>query len=327
MSSTMDDLRHDVRKDPDELAREADSARHAVEGTLSELEQRLSPGQMLDRVMDAVKEHGGEFGENLLAQVRNNPLPTLFAGIGIAWLMASSKTAPRSAGYDRSRMGDGDGMSSAFDSARGTASSTFDSARDTASAAYDSTKNAAMDAMGATRAAASGAADAAGQAAHRVADVTRRTMDTMAEASRTGAATVTDLYREQPLVLGAVAIVAGAALGAMLPSTRAEDGLLGDIAEETKTRLKSEVDARTAGLRDAAADAVENVKDAVKDTAGQGQAMRKGGSQKQGRSQPRGAQPRGSQAQSASESPRRTTPQSQGDSDPQKPLDGGPDAT
>src|SRR5690348_3331178 len=113
MSSTMDNLRNDVRKQPDELAREADSARHAVEGTLSELEQRLSPGQMLDRVMDAVKSHGGEFGDNLLTQVRNNPLPTIFAGIGVAWLMAASKSPPRSA--DRSD--DGDSMGSAFDSA------------------------------------------------------------------------------------------------------------------------------------------------------------------------------------------------------------------
>jgi len=327
MSTTMDNLRSDVRKDPDELAREADSARHAVEGTLSELEQRLSPGQMLDRVMDAVKSHGGEFGDNLLTQVRNNPLPTIFAGIGVAWLMASSKTAPRSGSYEDSD--DGDSRSSAFGSTRDAASSTFDSARDAASSAFDSSKNAAKDAMGATKAAASSAADAAAQAARRVSDVTKSTMDTVAQASRAGAETMTDLYREQPLVLGAIAIVAGAALGAMLPSTESEDRLLGELAEETKSRLKSEVDARTEGLRDAAAETVETVKNTVKEKAAQVGSQRKGGSQPQAGSQQRGPQQSGEQRGSGESSSRKTaTPQRQGDGESkQQPRDGGPGTT
>ena len=97
MSTSMDNLRNDVHKPAEQLEREADSARIAVEGTLADLQQRLSPGEMVDRAMDMVKRHGGEFGDNLLTQVRNNPIPTIIAGVGVAWLMAASKRRPPTA--------------------------------------------------------------------------------------------------------------------------------------------------------------------------------------------------------------------------------------
>ncbi len=106
MSTSMDNLRNDVHKPAEQLEREADSARSAVEGTLAELQQRLSPGEMVDRAMDMVKRHGGEFGDNLLTQVRNNPIPTIIAGVGVAWLMAASKRRPPHGNW-QGRYGDG----------------------------------------------------------------------------------------------------------------------------------------------------------------------------------------------------------------------------
>ena len=47
MSTSMDNLRNDVHKPAEQLEREADSARSAVEGTLADLQQRLSPGEMV----------------------------------------------------------------------------------------------------------------------------------------------------------------------------------------------------------------------------------------------------------------------------------------
>ena len=259
MSAAMQNLRNDVHKPPEQLEREADSARHAVEGTLAELEERLSPGQLLDRVMDVVKRHGGEFGDNLLTQVRNNPLPTIIAGVGVAWLMTASKRPPSRA-YPH--FGDNYGS----DDRSGTAdrfSSAFESARDTASSTAESAKSAATDAMDATTRAARGTADAAERTAHRAADMTRQTADRVARASRASAHSVTDgysyLYREQPLVLGAIAVAAGAALGALLPSTRSEDSVLGETSDEVKARLQSEAESRVGELREAAGETVETV--------------------------------------------------------------------
>jgi len=289
----MENLRSDVHKPPEQLEREADSARSAIEGTLAELEQRLSPGEMLDRVTDMVKRNGGEFGENLLAQVRNNPLPTIIAGIGVAWLMAASKRPPpRSANGQRTARNDYRGDGEAEVDATERWSSAGSSVSDTARSTTDSMKNAMNDAVGATtetarraadattdtvrRAAdattetARRAADATSYAARQAADATRYAADRLVETSRDSMRSVTEGYsylcREQPLLLGAIAVVVGAALGAALPSTDTEDSLIGATSDEAKSRVKSEARARAGDLKDAALDAVDTAKESVLDT-------------------------------------------------------------
>ena len=224
MSATTTDLKEDMRKDPDDLKREADQARDALEATLYELEQRLSPSVLVDRVATAVKENAGDFGINLLAQVRNNPVPTVLSSVGLAWLMASSKRPPARAG---------------------------DSATDAAANAYQT------------------AADTTAHAANRVVDTTRQTADRVVRASRGGARAVTECYSylrtEQPLVLGAIAIVAGAALGALLPRTSAEDEWLGDASAAAKERIKGEARRRMDGVKEE----VARVAEAARQPAGE----------------------------------------------------------
>jgi hypothetical protein len=53
---------------------------------------------------------------------------------------------------------------------------------------------------------------------------------------------VMDLFNQQPLVAGALAFAAGAALGAMLPATAQEDALLGEQADKVREKA-----AKTAG--------------------------------------------------------------------------------
>jgi hypothetical protein len=69
------------------------------------------------------------------------------------------------------------------------------------------------------------------------------------------------LWREQPLVLGAIAVAAGAALAALLPSTAAEDSLLGATSDAAKSRLKREAEVRADRLRDVAEDALKTIKE------------------------------------------------------------------
>lgn len=49
------------------------------------------------------------------------------------------------------------------------------------------------------------------------------------------------LMREQPLLLGALGVAAGAALGAMLPSTRQEDELMGEASEQLGEAAKQQM--------------------------------------------------------------------------------------
>lgn len=71
-----------------------DATRSRLGSHLSELQDRLSPGQVLDDLMGYFRgSEGAAFGGNLLDNVRANPMPAALTGIGLAWLMASNPRA------------------------------------------------------------------------------------------------------------------------------------------------------------------------------------------------------------------------------------------
>lgn len=77
--------------DPDRIERDLDRTRARLDSRLTELQDRFSPGQVVDDLMAYFRGSGGaEFGQNLLDSVRSNPIPAVVAGVGLAWLMASS---------------------------------------------------------------------------------------------------------------------------------------------------------------------------------------------------------------------------------------------
>ena len=56
----------------------------------------MSPGQVVDQLIDYAREGpAAEFGRNLAREVRENPLPLLLIGVGIAWLMVASSRSSR----------------------------------------------------------------------------------------------------------------------------------------------------------------------------------------------------------------------------------------
>ena len=216
MSSIQDGIKHDLHKDPRELEREADMARSQLERTLEALEERLSPGAIVDQVMRVVRQNGGEFGSNLAAQVRNNPLPTLLVSAGLTWLMASSKSAPEP------RMNGGPSVGERASSVAGSA------------------KHAAGRLSDQARGTVAGVRDSASDAAEAVRDAGSR----LAHSTRSGAHELRDgwsyMNREHPLVLGALAVAAGAAMAAWLPPTETEDEWLGEASDDAKGRASDE---------------------------------------------------------------------------------------
>ena len=77
--------------DPDRIERNLDQTRARLDSHLSELQDRLSPGQVLDDLMGYFRgSEGADFGRSLLDNVKGNPLPAALTGIGLAWLMAAS---------------------------------------------------------------------------------------------------------------------------------------------------------------------------------------------------------------------------------------------
>jgi Protein of unknown function (DUF3618) len=236
MSSTDSDIRatvgttwrEDSHKDPEELEREIDETRADVQATLGALEQRLSAEHLLDLTIGRVRAHGGAFAGNLGSAARDNPVPLVLTSIGIAWLMMTRRNgngartpAPgirerwRDA-RDRSREA-GDEASDQWARTRDQASQTWHEARER----LDSSRDAAAHATESVRESASRAASAA--------------RDQLARA-RTG---VDYLMHEQPLVLGALGLAAGALIGAALPASDAESRMFGEASDRALDKAKA----------------------------------------------------------------------------------------
>ncbi len=78
-----------------------------------------------------------------------------------------------------------------------------------------------------------------------------------------GADVATDFYDNQPLVIGALALAVGAALGGALPRTKVEDDLMGDQSDTLYDEAESIFEEEKAKAMKVA----ESVKDEVKDIA------------------------------------------------------------
>ena len=85
-----------------EIEREIEEERHALARSLEELQATFSPERLMDQASGYMRANGGELAGNLVNQVKANPLAATMAGVGIAWLLASSNKRP-SPVYDRNR--------------------------------------------------------------------------------------------------------------------------------------------------------------------------------------------------------------------------------
>lgn len=214
----------DSRKDPEELEREIDETRADVQATLYALERKLSPEQLFDRTVGRMRDNGGEFVHNLSESVKHNPMPVLLTSIGLAWMMMAD-----------GRRGNGNGHASERSHERWQhAKERLTGAKDRMGEAGRSLRDggaAARDTLERSRAAMARASHAVGERSGRAASAAR---DELAQVR----STFNDLLHDQPLVLGAIGLAAGAIMGAALPATEQENRTLGRTRDRALDRAK-----------------------------------------------------------------------------------------
>jgi hypothetical protein len=85
-----------MESESEELEREAEKTRWLLSETLEELRGRLTLGRVIDQLIDNAREGpAAEVFHNLGREVRENPMPLVLIGIGIAWLMVASNRSSR----------------------------------------------------------------------------------------------------------------------------------------------------------------------------------------------------------------------------------------
>src|SRR5258706_3265740 len=78
----------------EQLERETEKARARISETLDELRAQMTPGHVVDRLVDyATDTSGGMFFRNLRQQAVDNPVPVALVGVGLAWLALSRRRA------------------------------------------------------------------------------------------------------------------------------------------------------------------------------------------------------------------------------------------
>ena len=144
-----------------QLEREAEETRSRLIGTLDELRERITPGELVDQGIDYLKASGGgEFTRNFGRQVTANPLAVTLIGAGIGWLMLSrGGSAPRQ----------GDAGDLGAQDLRATAEDAAASVSDRAASAYRATREAGTAAAEAVSSGYQSATDAASSRGSRIA--------------------------------------------------------------------------------------------------------------------------------------------------------------
>ena len=300
-----------------EIEREVEDTRARLTGTLEQLRDRATPGQLFEQALDYAKQSGGtDFARNLAASVRDNPLPLLLIGAGIGWLMLSERrqggthsdaghrqralpppsggtTHPTSVrvystGHDAATSDAGGpsaterasaAVSDARDRVAGAASGLRDSVAgaadrvgETASGLRDSVSGPADRVGDAATSAYRTVADAAGSpaegigsgassAAQRVADAGRGARDQFGQLGDSASRGLGWLVREQPLVLGAIGLAVGAAVGALLPGTESEDRLMGETRDDLAGRARATAEEGFERAKETAGEHLEGAKD------------------------------------------------------------------
>jgi len=211
-------MRHESHRRPDQILAEIDRTRGAMDRTLSEIEQRLSPRRILDEGFDYVRNSGAtEFAQNLGGAAKQNPLPVVLAGIGIAWLMTLGRQPAQ-------RDGNGLPAEAATDAEDGSITDRMAGTAGRVGEGISSMKQRASDKLSAMGARA------------------RATGSTMSEATRgqweRARSGLDNFVQEQPLLFGAIGLAIGAALGASAPRTRQEERLLSDASRKVTERAK-----------------------------------------------------------------------------------------
>jgi hypothetical protein len=240
-----------VHTDSDQIEADLARTRARMDDRLDQLQDHLSPRQMLNDVFAYF--HGGDgsdIAQDLVSRVRANPIPLALVGVGIAWLMASDGTAGPAAmtgepivnrlrEVDRSNVRiageDQEAYRSRLDEARGLVLGIARDPGDTADSYSERVRTAVSAATRGARDKTHDLTQAAGDLAERATrqgTELKQGADAMAHSTRDTLSTLAT----NPFALGAIAAVVGAVAGALLPTLEQEESALATTA--TKIREK-----------------------------------------------------------------------------------------
>jgi hypothetical protein len=227
-----------LNESPEQIEDEIRGTRREIDRTLSALQSKLSPGQLLDQTLAYLKGGGGEFAGNFGRTISANPVPVTLLGLGLAWLMISGQArAPVESNRPGRRRSNGEygpngDDTDAAELAKGgpdggsriaRAGESIQQGMSRIREAVEDTRDAAAGYGHAARETVQSVKERAGDYAHSAWERGVRAKDSTAQT-----------LQEYPVLVGVLGLAAGALAAALLPGTRREDALIGEKADALK---------------------------------------------------------------------------------------------
>jgi hypothetical protein len=156
-------------------------------------------------------EKGSDYDKDLGDAARRNPISAALIGMGIVWLFAGKATVRPSEFLERT------GLDRLPDAARNAMSAT----QDRVASAADTLRTTSSDGI---------------ETATRMASEYSKALPDSADVLATVRGNLTDLFKAQPLALGAIGLAIGAGIAAALPKTDIEKSYLGETSETLKSK-------------------------------------------------------------------------------------------
>lgn len=251
---------HDQR-DPDAIERDIKQTQRDMSATVDQLSDQMSPRNIINSLLDKT-ENGDIDGRQILDQAKRNPLALAMVGGGLLWLISDKDARPSaltpnssssdqadnaeddySAGWeshDRYHRGYVDHMST-IEPGEGEDSRSYLTRRNRARSNYlmveqrhDEDENSFSERLDQTM---DKMREQRDNLTNRVGDA-RRSAGLRAKSA---AGTVSETYRDNPLVGGLIAAAVGAIAGSAIPLSQSEKDTLGDAGEKVVEQGKDKV--------------------------------------------------------------------------------------
>lgn len=221
----------------DEIAR----TRGEMTETLTAIERKLSPQQIMDQAVDTMREFLSD-RTRVAQMVRDNPIPLALVGLGLGWMAVSAATSGGRA-QARGRYGSYEAMEGVSPGWAGEDTGAG-YAPGVESPSYG-TAGVATEYAGVTAGGTSSTSGTIGQARETMRDTADRARGRVSQWSRQARSSASqaadrtrDAFQDRPLMMGALALAVGAAVGAMLPRSRAEEETFGEMGGDLAQKAR-----------------------------------------------------------------------------------------
>jgi hypothetical protein len=235
----------------DQIERDLARTRARMDRRLDELQEKMTPAQLVNEVFSHVRGgDGGEFAADLITRAKANPIAVALTGVGIAWLMLGNRQSDPSPRF----VDHGDNLEARIRDAEGQVHRSDGEPDDAFSARLADAHGKVLGLVREVSETSSDYADRVGEALARAKQAARELTHDVKNSARGALASFSSTGRRQslegsmstgssrlggitsnPLALGAIAAVVGIVAGTLLPATDEEERLLGPAAGKLKT--------------------------------------------------------------------------------------------